>query len=210
MPRRTNTTERRAQIVAALKTVMAERGYDRASVGSIAKAAGLTPGLVHYHFGNKHEILLEMLGEMTRAHEARTDQELELFQGDTHAQIERFVDLHLGLGATADPETLACWVLTSGEALRDPDVRQVYAASVQTWVDRLASLITEGTAAGQLACPDAPAAAAALVAAIQGYFVLAATARATIPHGSAARSVLAMADGLLRPTSRPFAPETPR
>jgi hypothetical protein len=37
------------------------------------------------------------------------------------------------------------------------------------------------------------------VAAIQGYLVLAATARCAIPKGSAAASTKAMADGLLKP-----------
>ena len=40
---------------------MADRGYERASVTAIAKAAGLTPGLVHYHFHNKKEILLALV-----------------------------------------------------------------------------------------------------------------------------------------------------
>jgi TetR/AcrR family transcriptional repressor of bet genes len=47
------------------------------------------------------------------------------------------------------------------------------------------------------------AAASALVATIQGYFVLAATARSLIPKGSAASSTKKMAEGLLRP-ARPF------
>jgi TetR/AcrR family transcriptional repressor of bet genes len=47
------------------------------------------------------------------------------------------------------------------------------------------------------------AAASALVAAIQGYLVLAATARSVIPRGSAATSTKRMAEGLLRP-SRPL------
>ena len=38
---------------------MAKRGYDGASVADIAKAARLTPGLVHYHFKNKQELIYE-------------------------------------------------------------------------------------------------------------------------------------------------------
>ena len=50
MARPRNTEERRRQIVDGLRLVMAENGYDGASVQAVAKAAGLTAGLVHYHF----------------------------------------------------------------------------------------------------------------------------------------------------------------
>jgi TetR/AcrR family transcriptional repressor of bet genes len=49
-------------------------------------------------------------------------------------------------------------------------------------------------------CDRPDEAASALVALIQGYFVLAATARNTIPRGSAAASAKRMAEGLLRPS----------
>lgn len=53
MPRPSNTAERQEQIVLGLLEVMAERGYEKASVASIARAAELSPGLVHYHFQTK-------------------------------------------------------------------------------------------------------------------------------------------------------------
>ena len=56
MARPSNTEERRQQIVEGLLRVMAERGYERASIAEIAKAAGLSPGLVHYHFTEKQEL----------------------------------------------------------------------------------------------------------------------------------------------------------
>ena len=70
MPRPSNSEARRAQITRALMKVMAKRGYDGASVADIAKAAKLTPGLVHYHFESKQEILLELLASLVARHEA--------------------------------------------------------------------------------------------------------------------------------------------
>lgn len=58
MARPTNTDARRAEIVEAMLRVMARRGYARASIAAIAEEAGLTAGLVHYHFRNKQAILL--------------------------------------------------------------------------------------------------------------------------------------------------------
>ena len=73
MARPSNTDERRLQIMGALVKVMARRGYDGASVADIARAARLTPGLVHYHFKNKQEILLAALRDLV----ARRDASLE-------------------------------------------------------------------------------------------------------------------------------------
>jgi TetR/AcrR family transcriptional repressor of bet genes len=204
MPRPSNTEERRAQITGALLKVMAKHGYDGAAVADIARAARLTPGLVHYHFASKQEILLAALDDLVARHDARLGQRLAEAAGDPIAEVAAFIDLHLGLGADADPEALACWILLGGEALRQPRVRAAYDRALASWVDLLASVIGRGVEARLFRCEPA-AAASALVAAIQGYFVLAATARDVIPRGSAAISTKRMAEGLLRPT-RPLAP----
>jgi len=205
MPRPSNTEERRAQITEALMRVMAKRGYDGASVAGIAKAAQLTPGLVHYHFGNKQEILLSALHDLVARHDKNLEARLGKAGGDPIAEIEAFVDFHLGLGADANPEALACWVLLSGEALREPKVRVEFEKALKAMAARVGETVRRGVHQRSFACnaTDADAAASALVAVIQGYFVLAATARTVIPKGSAARSSRQMAEGLLRP-ARPF------
>src|SRR5262245_38836428 len=203
MPRPSNTEERRAQITGALVKVMARRGYDGASVADIARAARLTTGLVHYHFENKREILLAALQDLVATHDAGLEARLAEAGGDPAAEVAAFLDFHLGLGADADPETLACWILLSGEALRENKVRVEFEKALAATATRLASVIRRGVELGVFACDHAESAASALVASIQGYFVLAATARKIIPRGSAAKSAKQMAEGLLRP-SRPF------
>jgi TetR/AcrR family transcriptional repressor of bet genes len=179
---------------------MARRGYDGASVAGIAKAARLTPGLVHYHFASKQEILLAALDQLVARHAARLEERLGAAgDDDPHAQVAAFIDVHLGLGADADPEALACWVLISGEALREPKVRAGFLAALAGLSARLAAIIRRGVERRVFAGAEPEAAAAALLAAIQGYFVLAATARSLIPRGSAAAATRQMAEGLLRP-----------
>jgi TetR/AcrR family transcriptional repressor of bet genes len=199
MPRATNTEQRRAQIAAALIRVMARRGYDGASVAKIARAARLTPGLVHYHFKSKQELLLVALRELVSRHEASLEQRLAELGEDPARQLADLVDFHLGLGAYADPEALACWILLGGEALRQPKIRAELERALAAIARRLEAIIARGVDRGCFACGDPAAAASALVAAIQGYFVLAATARSVIPRGSAAACTKRMADGLLRP-----------
>jgi TetR/AcrR family transcriptional repressor of bet genes len=182
---------------------MSRRGYDGASIADIARAAELTPGLVHHHFDNKQEILLVALEQLVARHEKNLDEYLSTAGSDPVRQVAAFIDLHLGLGATADPEALACWVLISGEALRQPEVGVEFDKAIARLIERLRTIIQRGIDDGSFACNDAEAAAAAIFATIQGYLVLAAAARRRIPRGSAAPSTLAMTSGLLRP-SRPI------
>jgi TetR/AcrR family transcriptional regulator, transcriptional repressor of bet genes len=179
--------------------VMAKHGYDGASVADIARAARLTPGLVHYHFKNKQQILLAALGELVARHDAHLEARLGQAGGDPIAEVAAFINFHLGLGADADAEALACWILLSGEALREPKVRVEFARALAATVARIAAIIRAGVQRRVFVCNSIDAAASALVAAVQGYFVLAATARAAIPRGSAAVSTMRMAEGLLRP-----------
>lgn len=197
MPRPKNTDERRTQISQGLIQSMARRGYAGASISEIARAAGLTPGLVHYHFKNKQEILLAALGDLAARHEAGLDKALARAPSSPTAQIAAFIEVHLGLGASADPDALACWVLISGEALRQPPVREQFAQALAMLIARLRVIITAGQDAGTFRDMAPAEAASALVAAIQGYFTLAATAREVIPKGSAASAVRVMAGGLL-------------
>ncbi len=199
MARPSNTEERQTQIAEALMLVMAKRGYDGASIADIAAAAHLTPGLVHYHFKSKQQILLTALRTLTARHEAGLEARLAKVGDDPIAELAAFIDFHLGLGADANPEALACWILFGGEALREPKVRVEYAQALSSTITRLAEVMRRGVEQGLFVCSAADAAASALVASIQGYFVLAATARSVIPKGSAAAATKQMAEGLLQP-----------
>lgn len=199
MARPSNTDERQTQIAQALLKVMAKRGYDGASIADIAAAAHLTPGLVHYHFKSKQQILLAALRTLVARHDADLEARLGEVGDDPIAQVAACIDFHLGLGADAKPEALACWILFGGEALREPKVRIEFANALASTIARVAAMIRRGVEQRLFACSDVDAAASALVAIIQGYFVLAATARSTIPKGSAAATTKKMAEGLLRP-----------
>jgi len=54
----------RTDLLAAAARVFAEQGYEGASVGDIAKAAGYTKGAVYAHFSSKQEMLMALAREM--------------------------------------------------------------------------------------------------------------------------------------------------
>ena len=64
--RRSPRAERtRADLLAAARRVFAEKGYEGASVGDVAAAAGYTKGAVYANFGSKEELFLELAKELT-------------------------------------------------------------------------------------------------------------------------------------------------
>jgi AcrR family transcriptional regulator len=55
-PPRTESTDTRDRILTAARAEFSERGYDKASVRGIAKAAGVDAALVHHYFGTKEQV----------------------------------------------------------------------------------------------------------------------------------------------------------
>ena len=195
MPRPKNTGERQRQIVEGLLRVMSERGYERASVQAIARAAGLSPSLVHYHFKNKQQVLLALIGRLGEIIGARFEARASR-AADPWQRLDAFIDAHLALDETADPAAVACWVAIGAEAVRQPEVRAVYQETVQNELALLASLVGDVLAHESRAEEAAGSIAAGLFAAIQGSYQLAAVTRAA-PEGFAAPTVRQMARGLI-------------
>jgi AcrR family transcriptional regulator len=51
----------KARIIAAAAKVLAEKGYDATTLREISREAQAAPGLVHYYFGGKDQLLVEAL-----------------------------------------------------------------------------------------------------------------------------------------------------
>ncbi|MFF5083080.1 TetR family transcriptional regulator [Actinoplanes sp. NPDC000266] len=59
--RRPGNQDTRASILEAARSSFAEKGYDKASIRSIAADAGVDPALVHHYFGTKEKLFLAAL-----------------------------------------------------------------------------------------------------------------------------------------------------
>jgi TetR/AcrR family transcriptional repressor of bet genes len=179
-----SSDERRAQIVTAMIQTMAEHGYARATIAKIADAAGLTPGLLHYHFKNKQEILLGVLDRLVD-HQLQTVRGLiETHDGDPAGALDAILAELLAPGDQARPDQVAAWVAVLAEAVRQPAVAERLTRSLLVFRGLLTEVIQQGGQAGvfDTGSLSAPAAAAGLIALIQGYFAVGVTARDVIPH----------------------------
>jgi len=208
MARPENTAERREQILDGLMRVIARKGYAAATTAAVAKAAKLAPGLIHYHFESKQELLLALLERLSALLEARRRERLSAGDDDgPWAQVDAFIDACLALDAKADPLAVACWTALSAEAIGNPEVGAQY----RKVVHRHAQLLQEAVLGVLALTPGedearrhrAREASATLLGAIYGCFQLAAAAPGTLPTGAAAANVRAMARGLLGPGATP-------
>jgi AcrR family transcriptional regulator len=77
------------RIIAAASKVLAEKGYEATTLREISREAQAAPGLVHYYFGGKDELLVEVL----QAAGQRFHQRMERLVQQVHAEqsLEAFL-----------------------------------------------------------------------------------------------------------------------
>lgn len=196
MARPSNTASRRSQLVHALSEVMAERGYDGATVQAIAERAGLTPGLLHYHFNSKNEILSALIETLSRKVEDRFLQLLAECQNDPKLELKAFIDAHLALGEAADRNAVSCWIVIGAEAVRNREVQKQYQAVSEKRILELERIL-EGCTNTSEKYLSKRAIALGILAAIEGSFRLLISSPLLIEEGFAAPTVYAMALGAL-------------
>lgn len=201
MPRPSNTNERRQQITRGLMTAMATGGYGGATVQEIARTAKLTPGVVHYHFGSKQAILLALVEQLAATTDARLQKRLEDSQ-TPRDRLLAFIDAHVALDDDADPSAVACWVQIGAEALRQPEVCEVYESIVEQELSLLRALVIAALDEVGQPTDDGAEMAAALYSAIQGAYQLA-VATDALPQGFASPMLQRIVDGFLLPKEAP-------
>lgn len=189
MARPSNTQQRKQEIIHALLKVMAERGYEKASIQAIAKEAGLAPGLIHYHFKTKQEILLELVNWVASSASER----LETMQTEASTpwdKLTAFINARLATGETELPEVVAAWVVIAGESIRQPEIKVIYQGLIQRQLERLKLLIADVWEGKSTECKEVVHLSAIVIAAMEGAFQLSATANDVMPQNYAADTVL--------------------
>lgn len=200
MPRPSNTEQRRSEIAQAMLSIMARDGYERASIAAIARCAGLAPGLIHYHFRNKQEILLAVIDELRGRVRARYRARLTRASDDPPDPVDRLfalVDAHVALDQDADQDAVAAWVAIGAEAVSQANIRAAYADAIAASKAELVELFAACLRGAGRPIDDADRFAVAVLATIEGAYQLAAAAPDAIPAGFAAPTLRRMIHGLL-------------
>jgi len=131
---RLTAAERRDQILDAANALFAERGYDEVSLEDIARAAGVTRGLVHHYFGGRNEVYIALLMRFGAGSEAA----LRAPVGPTPTArvadtVSRWLDW------TDANRALYLGTIAPGEDITDPTARRVLAELVHRAVAQVAA-----------------------------------------------------------------------
>jgi TetR/AcrR family transcriptional repressor of bet genes len=183
---------------------MAERGYEGASIQAIARRAGLAPGLIHYHFERKQQILLEAVRQLRELFERRFEA-LAARAASPRDRLRAFIDARLGRGEGASPTAVAAWVIVGAEAVRQPEVKAVFAEVIGAQRALLEALLRDH-AGGALGAREAQHLGAIVLAAIEGAFQLSVSAVDVMPRDYAARTLLALVEDHLAARGRKGTP----
>ena len=146
------TDHKRRQILDGARRVFLAAGFDGASMGEIAKAAGVSKGTLYSYFASK-EALFErlILDERTSLAEALFS--LDPDDPDTRAVLRRLGRSFLAM--LVRPEHVSSVRMVIGVAEKLPRIGQVfYDAGPRQGARRLAAYLDRQVAAGRLVIPD--------------------------------------------------------
>jgi len=161
--------ERRLQIMAATRRVMVRRGVATLRVADVAKEAGVSPGIVHYYFASKDELIRETFQDnfansLERrasifAKELRADEKLGLLLRSYVPDDE------------ATRESWCVWLELWVGALQDEKLRELNERAYGEWRRLVGGIIEQGIEDGVFASSDPEADANQLVGMIDGLAV---------------------------------------
>jgi AcrR family transcriptional regulator len=160
---------RRAELIDAAILMLAEKGYGKATVRDVARAAGASPASVLYYFESAEALLAAAFERADKEFRDHVRSELAPLSGT--ARLRRLVELCLPTPGEASPAwaiEMDLWTL----AARRGDFRTIFGAANDDWLSIIAEAFEQAVDAGELAkSHDARDAVIRLAALIDGLAV---------------------------------------
>lgn len=150
---------RRRQIVDAAIRVMARKGWNETSIDEITREAGVSRGLVSYHFKDKAELLSGVLARCQEASNASIARSVEV-SSDPVEQLRSAVRTALQL-TREDPAIYEIFLHFVASGRSDPYLAEQIRELYRGFRKVTAAAIRNGQATGDFRCDVDPAAAAA-------------------------------------------------
>lgn len=148
---------KRRQILEGAREVFRGAGFDGASMGAIAKAAGVSKGTLYVYFDSK-EALFEALTLAERSDLAEALFLLDEHDPDVHSVLTRLGESFLSM--MMRPEHISSVRMVIGSSDKFPRFGQAFYEAGPRWgTDRLRTYLDRQVAAGRLVVPDTDLAA---------------------------------------------------
>lgn len=118
-PRKASRAVRRQQLIDATIATLARVGFSRTTLTEVAATAGLSHGLIIFHFETKEKLLTETLQYMSREYRDNWVRALALAPKTPAAQMDALIRADFAEAICA-PERLAAWSALWAEAQSRP------------------------------------------------------------------------------------------
>lgn len=118
-PRTQSRDSRRAQVIEATIQSLADRGFSRTTVTDVAARAGISHGLVLFHFQSKENLLAETLDFIAEEYRVNWQTALAAAADTPEAQILALIEADFA-PALCTPARLSAWCAFWGESQSRP------------------------------------------------------------------------------------------
>lgn len=118
-PRTLSRETRRAQIIEATINTLAARGFARTTLTEVARNAGLSHGLVLFHFDSKEGLLTDTLSHLAEEYRQNWQTALDGAGDDPATQLAALIQADFSPAICTQPR-LAAWCAYWGEAQSRP------------------------------------------------------------------------------------------
>lgn len=147
MPRPIVRTQRRDQIVRAALRLVRAHGVHGFTIADVAEEAGVSRGIMHYHFQSKDEIVREALLLSLLEFGRRVIEAVAAAPGSARARLHALIDASLNEEEVAFyAALLEFW----SPARREEAHRIAMAKLYDGWIAMIAGVIRRGAGAGEL------------------------------------------------------------
>ncbi len=146
-PRKLPREARRAQLIEATIRVLAQRGFARATLTEVADSAGLSHGLVNFHFTSKELLLSETLGYLSEEYTQNWQSAVQAAGPSAAARLDALVRADFR-PEISTPDRLAAWCAFWGEAQSRPLYQEKCGSKNADYVATLEGICAELLAEG--------------------------------------------------------------
>ncbi len=138
-PRTLSKDARRVQIIEATIATIAERGYSRTTVTDVARRAGLSHGLLLFHFESKDRLLAETLDYLSDEYRSNWQSALATAGGTPEEQLAALVEADFRI-EVCRPDRLGAWCAFWGESQSLPLYQTRCGANDEAYMTKLESI----------------------------------------------------------------------
>jgi AcrR family transcriptional regulator len=165
MAKRETKEKRVEELILAAVEEFTEKGYEGASMASIAAQAGVSKGGLYHHFSCKEEVLRATQQKLSEPIFAMVRKACDA--PSPREGLRKFVEEYLDYWNLRAKE-LSFFLLALAKAMLWPKIRPEYENDIEGVIEAIADLYRRGVAAGEFVEHDCRGAAVTLLLALDG------------------------------------------